>query len=72
MSLFLVIYILGKVGGTVGPLPYGADECKTRAAEMVAEARDNPASKIRLADVRIVCEFHAVRPANTFPETPKQ
>jgi hypothetical protein len=66
MKLFVVIYIAGQIGGTVGPVPYDMDECRVRAAEMYGTI--DPATRtpqgITKQDVRFECELHAQRPAN--------
>jgi hypothetical protein len=36
MSLFLIIYTAGVIGGAAGPLPYDMDECVVRRNEMRA------------------------------------
>ena len=70
MQLFMVIYITGLIGGTVGPLPYGFDECEARAAAATREAAQQVSvvtpSGVTGRDVRLACEYHSVRPANTF------
>jgi hypothetical protein len=68
MSLFMVIYIAGQVGATVGPLPYGIEECERQAAEKVAEGNEHAATPegYTLRDIRIACEFHAEPPQPHF------
>jgi hypothetical protein len=37
MRIWAVLYIMGKAGLAVGPLPYGMEECKIRTAEKTTE-----------------------------------
>jgi hypothetical protein len=79
MKLFLVVYILGNVAATVGPLPtYGdsvaaMDSCKRVAASDMTSARKAFAMGKRAylkgelitpADIKMKCEFHKTRPVN--------
>jgi len=66
MNLYIVIYIAGLIGGTVGPLPYGLKECQQRAVETLAEVDPNVVTPqgYRGSDVKMVCEWHDVRPGN--------
>lgn len=66
MKLYIVIYLAGLVGGTVGPLPYGFDECQRRAAEKQAEADPSVVTPqgYRASDVKLVCEWHSTRPGD--------
>lgn len=59
MMLWIMVYVAGTLGGTIGPLPYGMDECQHRAAEETTAMRRHvfPASH-----VTFVCEWHARRP----------
>ncbi len=64
MKLFFIIYVLGKVVGTVGPLPYSLEECKSRAVEAKAVMKTDATPKgVKLADVTFACELHDTRPA---------
>ncbi|QNH72159.1 hypothetical protein P11VFA_004 [Rhizobium phage P11VFA] len=36
MKLFMILYTMGQIGGTAGPLPYDINECKQRAAALQA------------------------------------
>lgn len=58
MKLFMVIYVGGLVGGTIGPLPYDMDECERRMAE-ISEGKDDA---LRKYSVTFACEFHNERP----------
>lgn len=66
MKLYIVIYIAGLIGGTVGPLPYGIAECESRATELNALPRPNVVTPqgYTAADVLFACEWHATRPEN--------
>jgi hypothetical protein len=68
VKLFMVIYIVGKIGGTVGPLPYGIDECEIRAADMLAGLDKTVVTPEghRASDVEFKCEWHAQRPGNDY------
>lgn len=37
MKLWIVMTLMGKLASTIGPLPYGMDECAVRVAEKSAE-----------------------------------
>lgn len=73
MKLYIVVYIAGLIGGTVGPLPYGPDECARRVAEQHAALnRDLTTPQgFTWRDIRFECEWHAVRPDN-HPSAGKQ
>lgn len=76
MHLWLVIRIFGNVAMSVGPLPYGIDECEVRRAERDAEtdqifiAKDlahDPAmiidgKRVQRGDVVTSCEMSRERP----------
>lgn len=66
MNLFFVIYVAGVLGGTVGPLPYGMEECQRRAAEMWSGFKPGVLTPEGLTrdDVVFKCEFHDQRPSN--------
>ena len=66
MSLWFVIYIAGKVGGSVGPLPYDFAECQSRAVDMYRQLKPDVVTPEGLteADVRFACEYHDARPIN--------
>lgn len=65
-KLYIVIYIAGQIGGTVGPLPYGIDECRLRAAAQYATMDPKVVTPegITARDVMFACEFHIIRPQN--------
>ncbi len=80
MKVFLVIYMLGKIGGTVGPLPYGMNECMAEALKLNQQAQnvietgigadgrkltEDEMRKIKSMDFK--CEYHAIRPENNYP-----
>lgn len=71
-KLYIVIYLAGHIGGTVGPLPYGFEECDRRAAEQMATADPSVVTPqgYRASDVKLVCEWHETRPGND-PEAGK-
>lgn len=64
MKLYMVIYFAGVIGGTVGPLPYGIEECQDRAAEIMAGANQDVVTPdgYTARDVKFECEFHEQRP----------
>lgn len=64
MKLYLVIYMAGLIGGTVGPLPYGIEECHSRASEILAQLDQSVITPqgFTAKDVRLECEFHDTRP----------
>lgn len=71
-KLWIVILIFGHVEGTVGPLPYGVNECRNRVAVMNAEAdRHDGNAPVMLhgrpvsrADVSIACVYADRRPTD--------
>lgn len=80
MKLFLVIYMMGKIGGTVGPLPNGLDACMGEALSLNQQAQAvmksgitikgdvlTPLEKERIASMSFSCEYHAIRPKNDYP-----
>lgn len=79
MKLWLILYAGSQIGGSWGPLPYGVDECRERAAEMNTETRaigetgKNSHGEIlpeknvmQIRTFRFVCEFRDIRPKNTY------
>ncbi|QQM29310.1 hypothetical protein JET14_13340 [Martelella lutilitoris] len=76
MSLWVVIYSASVVGGSIGPLPYGMEECIAKNAPMEAarmqaietgysEAEDRwlDAGEIKkLEALSSRCEYHETRP----------
>lgn len=74
MSLWLVVTIFGKVALSVGPLPYGMDECHVRAAEKVKEFDEGfvrnadkvwtlDGTTVARGDVKVDCVEAEARPA---------
>lgn len=63
-KLYILIYIAGHVGATVGPLPYGEEECSRRIAEEYAQIDSTivTADGFSKKDIRYACEWHAERP----------
>lgn len=68
MKIFMIIYIAGKIGMTIGPLPYGLEECIVRAADIMAQANPQVITPegYTSKDVSIECELHFERPALEF------
>ena len=64
MRLYIVIYLAGLVGGTVGPLPYDEAECERRvSAQMASLDRGvTTPSGYTADDVDLRCEWHTERP----------
>ena len=75
MKLFLVIYSGLKIGGSVGPLPYGITECWVHANEMTEKTQTAiksgldkdgnpiPADKMEgIKGLRFACEWRQARP----------
>lgn len=64
MKLFMVIYFAGQVAGSVGPLPYGIEECRQRSADILAHGNKDVTTSegIRLNDVKFDCQFLNERP----------
>jgi hypothetical protein len=76
-KLYIVIYVIGKIGGTVGPLPYDITECEHRVVELLKdikptrpldESEQLGVDEIKPSDLRVVCEYHDIRPQNEFPD----
>jgi hypothetical protein len=67
MSIYLVVYIAGLVGGSIGPLPYDMAECQRRAETYNAEQGTDHVSPQGWSrdDVLFVCERHSKRPEIT-------
>lgn len=64
IKLYLIIYMGGLIGGTVGPLPYDEAECKHRAADLakaynVARGLEGVSGD----QFAFKCEWHEQRPA---------
>lgn len=79
MKLFLVIYMAGKIGGTVGPLPSTMDACMSHALEYQRQAsiavstgkdvngKPIPADQLeRIKTLEFRCEYSAKRPKNEY------
>lgn len=66
MKLFMVLYIAGPIGGTIGPLPYGMVECQQRAADLLAEGNSDAVTLHGFTQryVDFACEWHEDRPPN--------
>lgn len=65
MKLFIVIYIAGHMGGSIGPVPYGMEECKDRAEAFLSKGDPNAVTPegYTIKDVQFVCEWHDQRPS---------
>lgn len=63
-KLYILIYLAGKLVGTIGPLPYGMDECHERIAEKMATVNSDEFKRraARESDLNLRCEFHETRP----------
>ena len=67
MKLFMVIYVSGLIGGTIGPLPYDETECERRAVRLMNLCDPTKTAHGRTcADIRFKCERHNSRPVITF------
>lgn len=67
MNLWLIVYVFGKVGGFAGPLPYGLDECNTRAKELRQDMQGHQTVLkngliVTDKDVIISCEYADIKP----------
>jgi hypothetical protein len=64
MKLYIVIYLAGLIGGTIGPLPYDMEECQRRVAAEMAQVDPTITTPngFSAKDVRLACEWHEVRP----------
>ena len=71
MDLYLVLALLGKIGGTWGPLPYDLAECERRKADMLVQIEaglvEHPEANIDgasydFSDVHVECRFADARP----------
>lgn len=80
MKLFMVIYMASKIGGTVGPLEAGMEECMRQALYLNQQAHTalqtgmsvtgkvlTDTEKERIASMRFACEYHVTRPKNDYP-----
>lgn len=57
LKLWIVIYNLsGGIGGTIGPLPYGMNECLERIALI------NKQILLEGKPIKFLCEYHEERP----------
>jgi hypothetical protein len=63
-KLYLIVTLAGELAMSVGPLPYGPDECRERAQEKLEEINSDPAKRAiaEQQNIRIVCEYHDIRP----------
>ena len=67
MKLWMVIYITGQVAGSIGPLPYGEDECLRRSADRANQCTNSPkALPLTCEDIAFKCENSDTRPQTTF------
>lgn len=65
LKLWIVIYVAGQLAVSLGPLPYGMEECKQRIAAEKAHGPDHPEFLGNYdwdRDIRFACELHAERP----------
>ena len=69
MKLFMIIYVMGSVGGYAGPLPYDMVECQKRAAVYESNLRtafkvygDAIGEDIPPDDIKMSCEFRKEAP----------
>ena len=60
-SLFMVWYLGGSLAITVGPLPYGLEECETRAAEVLSEILEKD-KEAEFLSLELKCEYHVEAP----------
>lgn len=80
MKLFMVIYMAGKIGGTVGPLGVGMEECMLQTVYLNQQAQTalqtglsikgdvlTDDEKKRIASISFTCEYHMERPVNNYP-----
>lgn len=56
MKLWLIIYNMGFIGGTIGPLPYDMKECLERVIPYQQAAKEYNKPLI------FKCEYHEKRP----------
>ena len=62
-SLFLILYVSGKIGGVWGPLPYGMEECRDTADALMEEIGEKAAEKaVDVADWKFACEYRTKAP----------
>lgn len=80
MKLFIVIYFGSLIGGSVGPLPYGMEECADRVAQKhatmerqlalgvnaVTGAPFTPEQIETANSLRFVCEWRDGHPPQTY------
>lgn len=76
MSLWLIIYTAGQIGGVVGPLPYDMAECHVRRDELRVMQADGLArgtndttglpltqdERAGIVNLSFECEHHETRP----------
>ncbi len=66
MKLWIVFYLAGNLAGTVGPLPYGIEECRERIVPHIEEANQGIAKHPELGhkpgDFTGECRFSDERP----------
>ena len=48
--------------GSIGPLPYGEDECQSRVIDLYQQCTESVDSAYRCSDVEFRCEWHDERP----------
>lgn len=75
MSVWMIVYMMGQIGGSIGPVPYGMDECERRAAERNAQVQaqvttgldvdGNPLTE-EAKTLRFECVAAPSRPKNTY------
>ena len=64
----MVIYIAGEVGGSVGPLPYGIEECQRRASVQMSLLDKTVVTPegITQADIQFKCEWLTKHPTQKY------
>lgn len=67
MKLWIVFFLAGQPAMTIGPLPYGIEECRERIGEHIREANEGIAKHPEIGhkpgDFTGECRFSETRPA---------
>lgn len=64
MKLFMIIYLGANLAGSIGPLPYGIEECRLRIQQKLREIASDPEAQALAVkeDLKLRCEYRTGHP----------